>query len=43
MSQLHHIVDFYRMAVAIILITISASASAVENIERVFIFGDQIK
>jgi outer membrane lipase/esterase len=42
MSQLHQIFDFYRVAVAIILITISASASAVENIERVFIFGDSL-
>jgi len=42
MSQLHYIVDYYRMAVAIILIAISASASAVENIERVFIFGDSL-
>jgi outer membrane lipase/esterase len=42
MSQLHHIIDYYRMAVAIMLIVISASASAVENIERVFIFGDSL-
>jgi len=42
MSQLHHIVDYYRMAVAIILLAVSASANAVENIERVFIFGDSL-
>ena len=28
MSQLHHIVDYYRMAVAIILIAVSASATS---------------
>lgn len=42
MSQLHYIFDYYRMVVAIVLIAISASASAVENIERVFIFGDSL-
>jgi outer membrane lipase/esterase len=42
MSQLHYIVDYYRMAIVIILLAVSASANAVENIERVFIFGDSL-
>jgi len=42
MSQPHYIVNYYRMAIAIVLIALSASANAEENIERVFIFGDSL-